>query len=62
MEKENKKLREKHLKKERSRIIKLVETAYNKDPRIRKMKEEEEAAKVILILLEFSLEKEEIRI
>jgi hypothetical protein len=45
MEKENKNLRDKHLKKERARIIKLVEMAYGRDPRIRKMKEVEEEAK-----------------
>jgi DnaJ family protein C protein 2 len=45
MEKENKKLSLKHLKKERLRIIKLVETAYANDPRIKRMKDEEEAEK-----------------
>lgn len=36
MEKENKKIRDKYVKKERARIIKLSELAYKKDPRIRK--------------------------
>jgi DnaJ homolog subfamily C member 2 len=36
MEKENKKIRDKHNKKERARIIKLVELAYKSDPRIRR--------------------------
>lgn len=35
MEKENKKMRDKYAKKERARIIKLVDTAYKKDPRIK---------------------------
>jgi hypothetical protein len=35
MEKENKKGRDKHMKKERSRLIKLVDTAYKLDPRIK---------------------------
>jgi len=35
MEKENKKIRDKYTKKERARIIRLVETAYKFDPRIR---------------------------
>lgn len=34
MENENKKIRAKYAKKERGRIIKLVETAYKFDPRI----------------------------
>jgi DnaJ family protein C protein 2 len=46
MEKENKKLRDKYTKKERARIIKLVELAYKADPRIRRQREEEEAEKV----------------
>jgi hypothetical protein len=36
MEKENKRSRDKYLKKERARIIKLVELAYKGDPRIRR--------------------------
>ena len=36
MERENKRLRKKHEKAERSRIIKLVEMAYENDPRIKK--------------------------
>lgn len=35
MEKENKKIRDKYQKKERARIIKLVETAYKFDPRVK---------------------------
>jgi hypothetical protein len=35
MENENKKIRAKYSKKERARIIKLVETAYKFDPRIK---------------------------
>lgn len=35
MEKENKRVRDKYAKKERARIIKLVETAYKYDPRIK---------------------------
>ena len=46
MEKENKRSRDKYLKKERARIIKLVELAYKADPRIRRQKEEEEAEKL----------------
>jgi hypothetical protein len=42
MEKENKKQRDKHLKKERARIIKLVELAYKSDPRIKRQKDLEE--------------------
>jgi DnaJ family protein C protein 2 len=34
MEKENKNIRDKHLKKEKARLIKLVDLAYKKDPRI----------------------------
>jgi hypothetical protein len=45
MEQENKKIRSKYDKKERQRLIKLAEMAYNNDPRIRKMNEEEEAEK-----------------
>ncbi len=46
MEKENKKVRDKYVKKERSRIIKLSEVSYKKDPRVKKFKEEEENEKV----------------
>jgi len=35
MEKENKKMRDKYTKKERARIIKLVDLAYKNDPRIK---------------------------
>nr|CEL66339.1 TPA: DnaJ homolog subfamily C member 2 [Neospora caninum Liverpool] len=52
MERENLKIRKKHAKAERSRIQKLVETAYSVDPRIlmekesaKKKKEEEKAAR-----------------
>ena len=45
MEQENKKIRSKYDKKERQRLIKLSEMAYNNDPRIRKMNEEDEAEK-----------------
>lgn len=46
MEKENKKIRDKHVKKERARIIKLVEMAYKYDPRIKRQKEFEEQEKI----------------
>lgn len=46
MENENKKIRSKHDKKERARLIKLYETAYNADPRIRRENEQIEAEKV----------------
>ena len=46
MEKENKKVRDKYVKKERSRIIKLSEVSYKKDPRVKKFKEDEENEKV----------------
>lgn len=46
MEKENKKLRDKHVKKERARLIKLAELAYKLDPRVKKYKEDEELEKV----------------
>jgi DnaJ family protein C protein 2 len=36
MEKENKKISDKHMKKERSRLIQLAQMAYRKDPRIQK--------------------------
>lgn len=45
MEQENKKVRSKYDKKERQRLIKLSEMAYNNDPRIKKMVAEEEAEK-----------------
>ena len=45
MEKENKKLRAEHERKERARIIKLVERCYNADPRIRREQEQIEAEK-----------------
>ena len=35
MEKQNKNVRDKHQKKERARIIKLVEMAYKYDPRVK---------------------------
>ena len=35
MEKENKRIRDKHMKKERKRLIELVEVAYKTDPRIK---------------------------
>lgn len=35
MEKENKRIRDKHMKKERKRLIELVERAYKNDPRIK---------------------------
>lgn len=46
MEKENKKLRAKYEKEERKRLFRLVENAYNSDPRIQKELAEEEAAKL----------------
>jgi DnaJ family protein C protein 2 len=46
MEKENKKSRDKHAKKERSRLIKLVELAYKYDPRIKAHTDREEAEKL----------------
>jgi len=42
LEKENQKERTKHQKKERARLIKLVELAYKADPRIKRQKDEEE--------------------
>lgn len=38
MEKENKKIRDKYMKKERTRLITLVELAYKYDPRIKQQK------------------------
>lgn len=35
MEKENKKIRDKHIKKERARLMRLVDIAYKNDPRIK---------------------------
>lgn len=46
MEKENKKIRDKHVKKERARLNKLVDTAYKFDPRIKAHIEKEEAEKL----------------
>jgi DnaJ family protein C protein 2 len=46
MDKENKKLRSKYEKEERSRVFRLVENAYASDPRIQKELAEEEAAKL----------------
>ena len=46
MEKENKRQRDKHIKKERARIIKMVELAYKYDPRIRRQREFEEQEKM----------------
>jgi len=43
MENENKKTRSKYEKKERARLIKLAETCYNNDPRIKKELDEIEA-------------------
>jgi DnaJ family protein C protein 2 len=45
MEKENKKEREKHAKLERKRLIKLAESAYELDPRIREINRKEQEAK-----------------
>jgi hypothetical protein len=45
MEQENKKERSKYEKKERKRLIKLTEMAYNNDPRIKTMAAVEEAEK-----------------
>ncbi len=45
MEQENKRCRAKYVKAERARIMRLVELAYNNDPRIRKEREEIEAEK-----------------
>ena len=45
MEKENKKLRSEHEKKERARIITLAQRAYTNDPRIKKEQAEIEAEK-----------------
>lgn len=45
MEQENKRCRAKYVKLERQRILKLVELAYDNDPRIRKEREEIEAEK-----------------
>jgi hypothetical protein len=46
MEKENQRVRNKYQKKERARIIKLVELAYKGDPRIKRQKELEELEKL----------------
>jgi hypothetical protein len=45
MEKENKNIRDKHLKKEKARLIKLVDLAYKLDPRIVNAKQQEEVEK-----------------
>lgn len=45
MDNENKKLRSSHEKAERKRLIRLAESCYNLDPRIRKEREEEAAEK-----------------
>lgn len=45
MENENKRIRSKYMKKERARLIKLIDLAYKLDPRIKKVKQEEEAEK-----------------
>ena len=46
MENENKKIKAKHFKKERARIIKLTEMAYKNDPRIKRQRDQEEADKL----------------
>jgi len=46
MERENKKIKATHLKKERNRIKKLVDMAKNNDPRILKAKQEEEEMRI----------------
>lgn len=46
MEKENRKLKAEHFRKEKARIFKLVENAKKNDPRIQKIKREEEEARV----------------
>ena len=46
MEKENKKIRDKYNKKERARLIRLVDMAYKNDPRIKEEIEKEEAEKL----------------
>lgn len=45
MENENKKIRSKYENKERARLIKLYETAYNNDPRVKAELEKIEAEK-----------------
>ena len=45
MDNENKKLRSSHEKAERKRLIRLAESCYNLDPRIRKEREEHPAEK-----------------
>ena len=45
MEKQNRKCREKYEKEERKRLMKLVDLAWNADPRIKAMREAEAAAK-----------------
>ena len=46
MDQENKRIRAKYEKKERARLIKLAETFYNNDPRIKKELELAEAEKL----------------
>lgn len=46
MDQENKRIRAKYEKKERARLIKLAETCYNNDPRIKKELELAEAEKL----------------
>lgn len=48
MEKENKKLKDKYMKKERTRLIKLAELSYKLDPRIKRIREAEELEKVLI--------------
>lgn len=45
MENENKRVGAKHMKKEKARLIKLVETAYKRDPRIKNAKMQDELEK-----------------
>ena len=46
MEQENKKVRSKYVQKERARLIRLYETAYNNDPRIKRENEAIEAERL----------------
>lgn len=62
MMKENKRLKKKLYKSEHLRIIKLVQIAYNLDPRIRKLKENEKIRQQELKELEKKkLEEEKLR-
>lgn len=64
MDRENKKVREKHLRKERARINKLVETAYKHDPRVlreARKAEEEKARKRNEKLARKQRERDELR-